>query len=263
MSNSERIAGPTETRSIGPSVTRQRLVSGGLVVLGLGLAATGVAAVFTTESGTGAAALLTIGTILVLFAALGDRLESLRYGDLELVLRRKADEAAHRGDVEAAKTLERAADTVGQRAARVARSYETVRGSMPAGPERTAVMDRIIAEAKRDAHAADLDQEEVLSLLWTGSEGARVWALGVLQERPELATTRAVLEAIQRPDQMFDQFHALVLAERLVSHPTTRAWARERIAAAVRAHLQSGALGTDRPSLDAAKRLLEHPSLRS
>jgi hypothetical protein len=114
---------------------------------------------------------------------------------------------------------------------------------MPASPERTAKMDRIIAEAKRDAHAADLDPEEVLSLLWTGSEGARVWALGVLQERPELATTRAVLEAVQRPDQMFDQYHALVLAERFMSLPTTRTWARERIAAAVRAQLESGALG--------------------
>ena len=263
MSNGDRTAGRTETTSIEPSTTRQRLVSLALAVLGLGLAATGVAAVFTTENDTGAAALLAFGTILVLFAALGERLESLRYGDLELVLRRKADEAARRGDVEGAKALERAADTVGQRAARVARSYESVRGSMPAGPERTAKMDGIIAEAKRDAHAADLDPEEVLSLLWTGSEGARVWALGVLQERPELATTRAVLEAVQRPDQMFDQFHALVLAERFMSLPTTRTWARERIAAVVRAHWESGALGTDHPSLDAAKRVLEQAQTRA
>jgi len=108
---------------------RQRLVPSALAVLGLGLAATGVAAVFMAESDTGAAALLTIGVILVLFAAVGDRLESLRYGDFELVLRRKADEAARRGDIVEAKALQRAADTVAQRVARLARSYTTARGS--------------------------------------------------------------------------------------------------------------------------------------
>jgi hypothetical protein len=66
-------------------------------------------------------------------------------------------------------------------------------------------MERITREAKRDAHAADLDPRKVLNLLWTGSEGERIWALGVLLERPDLATTRAVLDAVLRPDQMFDQ----------------------------------------------------------
>jgi hypothetical protein len=242
-------------------VTRPWLISAGLIVLGLGLAATGIAAVFTTESDTGAAALLAVGIILVLFTALGDRLESLRYGDLELVLRRKADEAARRGDVEEAKALERAADTVGKRAARLARSYKNVRG-MPPGLQRTALMERIISEARNDAHAPDLDEEEVLKLLWTGSEGARVWALGVLQERPELATTRAVLEAVQRPDQRFDQYHALVLAERVITLPATPTRTRERIAAAVRAQLDSGALAGDGNSIEAAGRVLDQVPLR-
>jgi hypothetical protein len=261
MSNREPTAGSTEQGRPGPSVTRQRLVSAGLAVLGLGLAATGIVAVFTTESDTGAAALLGVGTILVLFAVLGDRLESLRYGDLELVLRRKADEAARRGDVEGAKALERAADTVSKRAARLARSYKSVRGSMPAGPERTELMERIIDEARKDAHAPDLDEEEVLTLLWTGSEGARVWALAVLQERPELATTRAVLEAVQRPDQMFDQYHALVLAELVISRSATEPWVRKRIAAAVREQYESGALGDDDDSIEAAERILEQVPL--
>jgi len=261
MRKSECTAGPTETRSIGRSTIRQRLVSLGLAVLGLGLAATGVAAVFATENDVGAAALLTAGTLFALFAAFGDRLESLQYGNWEFRLRQEAREAARRGDVEDAKVLERAADIVGGRVARLARSYKAVRASMPAGPERTAEMDRIIAEARRDAHELDIDEEEVLRLLWTGSEGARVWSLGVLQERPELATTRAVLEAVQRPDQMFDQYQALVLADRFASLPTTRPWARERIAEAVQAQIPK--LGTDIPSNEAAKRVLEHASPHS
>jgi len=258
MTRTEGTAEAAQTKPAGSLTVGEKWVSRALAVLGLLLIATGVAAIFVADSDAGAAALSTVGTILVLVAALGDRLESLRYGDLEFVLRRKAQEAASRGDLQAAETLQRAADTVGQRAVKVARSYETVRGSMPAGPERTARMETIIAEARRDAGAPDLDEEEVLRLLWTGSEGARIWALGVLQERPELATTRAVLDAVQRPDQMFDQYHALVLAHRFVSLPTTRPWARERIVAAVRAQLESGALGSDRECIAAAERVIRY-----
>jgi hypothetical protein len=88
-----------------------------------------------------------------------------------------------------------------------------------------------------------------------------VWALGVLQERPEVATTRAVLEAVQRPDQMFDQYQALVLAEQVISLPATRTWARERIARAVQEQYESGALGDDDDSIEAAERILEQVPL--
>src|SRR4051812_39032498 len=83
-------AADTTDRRLGPSTARSKPVSLASAVLGLALTATGIVAVFTTESDGGAAALLTIGAIFMLLAALGDRLESLRYGDLELVLRRKA-----------------------------------------------------------------------------------------------------------------------------------------------------------------------------
>jgi hypothetical protein len=51
--------------------------------LGLGLAAGGVIAVFETENGTGSAALVTVGVLMVLFAAVGDRIESVKYGDIQ------------------------------------------------------------------------------------------------------------------------------------------------------------------------------------
>jgi hypothetical protein len=258
MANSQAGAEPGDVSTTGQPSWRERLVGGALVLLGLGLAGSGIAAVFTSDSDAGAAALVGVGSLLVLFVATADRLESLRYGDLELRLRRKADEAAARGDHESAKILQRAADTVGERVARTARSYRSVRGTMPPGDERTARMGQIMREARLDAMGPDLDEEEVLNILWTGSEGARVWAIAVLQERPELATTRAILEAVQRPDQMFDQYEALELADRFVSLTTTRTWARERIAEAVRLQLESGKFGKDRDCLDAAERLLEH-----
>jgi hypothetical protein len=224
---------------------QQAVVRGLLTLLGLGLVGAGIAAVFAANSGAGAAALVTAGSLLVLLAALGDQLESLRLGDLEIRLRREADEAAGRGDVEEARVLERAAEIVGGRARRTARAYKSVRGGMVAGPERTAKMEEIIAEARNDADARDINDEEVLGLLWTGSEGARVWALGVLEARPEFATPRAVLDAIRNPDQMFDQYHALVLANRFVRLPNTRVWTLRRVADAVRFQLESGAFGAD------------------
>jgi hypothetical protein len=228
-----------------------------VVLIGLGLTGAGIAAVFITKNSAGAATLVGVGALLVLVGLLGDQLESLRYGDLELVLRRKADEAKGRGDLEAARAFEQAADTLRQRVTRSARSYKSVRSGMEAGPERTAKMNAIVADAKRDAHAYDTDEEEVLKLLWTGSEGARVWALGVLQERPELATPRAVLDAIQRPDEMFDQYQALVLAQAFLRLPVTRPWTRERVTNAVRSQRDSGALGTDRDCLDLAELILQ------
>jgi hypothetical protein len=223
------------------------VIRGLLALLGLGLVGVGVAAIFTTNSGAGSATLVGVGSLLVLFGALGDQLESLRFGDLEVRLLRKADEAASRGDLQAAKVLQRAADIVGQRIKKTATAYTSVRGGMSAGPERTARMDAIIAEARSDAHAGDLDAEDVLRLLWTGSEGARVWALGVLQERPELATPRAVLDAIQHPDQMFDQYQAFILADRFIKSGTSAIWTLERVGEAVHYQLHSGKLGTDQP----------------
>jgi hypothetical protein len=242
----------TESRSTGSRPHEERA----LTLLGLALAGTGVAAVFTTDSDTGAAALLGVGVLLVLFGAIGDRLESLRYGDLELVLRRKADEAEERGDLQAAKVLRHAADTVGERVARAARSYKAVRQMKP-GEERTEALDDIVEEGERAAHEREIDEEEVLSVLWTGSAGARAWALGVLRARPELATTRAVLEALQRPEHMHDLYHALVLADQFVALDTTEHWARKRIAQTVRELLASGALGEDEDCLNAADVLLK------
>ena len=252
-----------EGRAGWSSKGKQPFVVRGLsALLGLGLVGTGVAAIFTINNGAGAATLVGVGSLFVLFGALGDQLESLRFGDLEVRLLRKADEAASRGDLEAAKALERAADIVGQRVRKTAAAYRSVRGGMPAGPERTAKMDAIMVDARADARARDLDEEEVLLRLWTGSEGARVWALAVLQERPELATPRAVLDAVRNPDQMFDQQQALVLADNFVKSGTSAIWTLERVGEAVHHQLHSGKLGTDHSALNTAVQVLNDASQR-
>lgn len=235
---------------------------GFLALLGLGLVGTGIASIFTANSEAGAATLVGVGSLLVLLGAIGDQLESLRFGDLELRLRQEAIAAVNRGDMQTAKALERAADALRQHVKLATRSYKSLRTEMPAGEERTRKMEEILNEGKRDADAPDLDEEDALRLLWTGPEGARVWALGVFQKRPELATPRAVFEAIQHPDQMFDQYQALILADKFVISGTSEIWTLERVGKTVHDHLHSGALGTDQGCLNQAKQTLRDASRR-
>lgn len=229
----------------------------GALALGFIVLVTGVVAVFSGQSDAGAAALVTLGVLTLAVGLLGDELDSIRWGDLELRLRDKADAAARKGDLETARVLTAAADTLGQRVSAVADSYKQWRLDLPPGDARTEKLEEIISKAGEDAHAQDVDAERVLNLLWTGSEGARVWALGVLEVRPELATVRAVLEAVERPDQMFDQYHALVLAEEYVRLPSSGKWQCERVRRAVKSQLDRGAFGSDLDCLESAARLLD------
>jgi hypothetical protein len=56
-------------------------------VFGVGVFAAGVLAVFVTENGTGAAALLAIGAAFMVVAVLGDRGQSVELGGVNLTIR--------------------------------------------------------------------------------------------------------------------------------------------------------------------------------
>lgn len=111
-------------------------------VLGVGVFGAGVAAVFVTENGTGAAALLAIGAAFLVIAVMGDRVQSVELGGVNLTIRDLArqtfglaQEAEQRGDDESAARLR----TVGKELQALASGYRRLRGSMrPAmsGPER-------------------------------------------------------------------------------------------------------------------------------
>jgi hypothetical protein len=252
--------GPTDRSS---KAQQSAVIRGLLALLGLGLVGTGVAAIFTTKSDAGAATLVGVGSLLVLFAVLGDQLESLQWGGFEAKLRDKANEYAIRGDLETAEVLNHAADIVGQRVATAAHTYRSVRTTMPPGAGRIREMDKVLEAGKSDADTLDIDEEDVLRRLWTGSEGARVWALGFLQKRPELATPRIVLDAIKHPDEMYDQYNALVLAEMFVQLENTRTWQRERVAHLLRFQLDHETYGTDAACIKKANKILEYLSSRS
>src|SRR5215218_6089601 len=182
---------------------RRAVVDVGVVALSLVLIGVGAVGVFETDNGAGVAALLASGTVMLMLVALGDRIETLRWGEVELTLRRKADEAAAAGDTDLERELRAAADALGRRAAPVAASYEAVRGSMSSGPERTRAMEAEIARAREDAASGQFDSAELTSLFRNGREGERVYVLGILQARPDLASADLVLDAIRGPRSPF------------------------------------------------------------
>jgi len=189
------------------------------VILGVPIFGAGVLAVFVTENGTGAAALLGIGAAFVAFGALGDRLERVDVAGMSISIRdmaretfslaRRADEL---GDTEAATRLR----AVGEQLEELADEYRRLRSSMDPGDERTGAMDAVIARASRLTGTDDLDPEAVSDWFREGGPEARAIALGLMQGNPRLRDFDAALAAIERGSNLFEIYHGLVLAQMMV-----------------------------------------------
>jgi hypothetical protein len=232
-----------------------------VAAIAIALIAAGAIGVFVVEDGTGVAALVAAGTVLLAIVALGERIESLRWGEVELKLRRQADVAAEAGDQNLERELRTAADALAARAAPVATSYEAVRAAMKPGPQRTAAMEAEIGRAREDAASSEFSREDLARLFRTGGDGERVYALGVMQERPELAVSDLVLEAVRSPKTPFEHFHALVLAD--ILEPDLTPAQRQALAAALRHLLESRAVRRDSDRAAVAARLLQRLDGRS
>ena len=189
------------------------------VVFGALVFGTGVAAVFATENGTGAAALLAIGAAAMALAVLGDRVKSVEMGGVSLTIRDiaretygLAREAEQRGDEESAASLR----TVARELTALARGYRRLRGSMRASKERTRALEHVMTEARKLAQTDELERADVLTWFDEGKPEARITALGLMQGNPDLRDFEAALDAIDDPRSGFEQYHGLRLAELMV-----------------------------------------------
>ena len=192
-------------------------------VLGVAVFAAGVVAVFVTENGAGAAALLAIGAAFIVIAVLGDRVQSVELGGVNLTIRdlarqtyALAREAERRGDDESAARLRAVASELEA----LARSYRRLRGSMRAGGERTRALEHVMTEARRLAQNAELEPADVATWFEEGTPEARITALGVMQGNPRLRDFEAALDAINDSRSAFEQYHGLRLAEMMLTDLT-------------------------------------------
>ncbi len=197
----------------------QRVV---VTTLGVGCVALGAVATFTTSNGAGSATLVGGGLGLIVVAFLGNRLESLKFGGVEATIRAaehlyvRADDLAADGHDEQADTLRAEADRLLMRAAPDARAYETLRRTEAPGPRRTARFSEVVRKAQQYSREHRPGADSVRSMFLKGEDGDRVFALVLMQEDPSAADLEAILEAIGASRSAFEQYQAVVAAERLV-----------------------------------------------
>jgi hypothetical protein len=210
-------------------------------LLGVGVFAAGGVAVFVTENGTGAAALLAIGAAFLVIAVLGDRIQSVELGGVNLTIRDMArqtlvlaQEAEQHGDMESAGRLR----TVAAELQALARGYRRLRGSMRASRERTRALEHVMAEARSLSQSGALEPADVVTWFNEGTAEARITALGLMQGNARLRDLEAALDAIDDPRSGFEQYHGLRLAEMMASEltPTQRAELTVVVERAMRSH---------------------------
>ncbi|MFL1429969.1 MULTISPECIES: hypothetical protein [unclassified Nocardiopsis] len=217
--------------------------------------AAGTAAVFVTENGGGATALLVFSGVALALAVLGDRVERFEFGGATLRLRAAAadryalaEEAEERGDSADAAQLREEARTLLEAAGPILTDYRSTRATIPSGPDRVRSLERIMARARDLATARSFAPEEVRRWLTSGKDEERITALGLMQADVSLRDFDAALSAITEPRSAFEQYHAMLLAEQMIDDLAPEQ--RERLAHTLHTpKIQALRPGSDREAL--------------
>ncbi|MFC5177869.1 hypothetical protein [Nocardioides taihuensis] len=178
------------------------------------------------------------GTITVYFSVVGflsgwlyARLRlgiAMSSADAWLALAHRADRA---GDRETAQRAMEAASTSVALAASsaeapiaaeadiesLAAQYEEIRNTMTGSPRRTARMEDVVRRTRSLAQRGRFSVQDISGLFATGTEGRRIVALALMEGNTDYADVAAVASAIRQPKSAFEQYHALYVANLLVS----------------------------------------------
>lgn len=232
------------TQVVAPVLTRAARVVG--VVIGLLTLVSGAIAVFGTDNEVGSAALVTAGVAILGLAVFGNRLRAFEVAGVRLELIRQAEDAqleaaAARasGELDRAEQLENHAQSLLMAASAVGSRYEHLRATEQPGWNRTSRMETLLRDA-RDLDTERLTATDVARIFDTGTDGNRIAALALIERSPRLATGSVLVDGILRSRSAFEQYHALVAAERALDH--LAADDRSRVGEAVEAVL-AGPLG--------------------
>jgi hypothetical protein len=151
--------------------------------------------------------------------------------DAWLELYRRADRAGDTATAQAAKNAAKSITQLGQATEVTAPEqagltdligrYEELRATMASGPRRTASMEDLVRKARQLTRTEQFTALDAGRMFASGSEGARIMALALMEGDLGLADVRAVLSAIQTPSSAFEQYHALTVANLLVSSLNT------------------------------------------
>ncbi|CUR57388.1 putative Flagellar associated protein [metagenome] len=214
-------AGGTE-----PALNARPVITSGwqgvAVTIGFAVLVVGAIAVFTTDNAVGSAALVTSGLLISTLAVFANHISAIEGAGVKLSMRERAGEAlansraaAANGDVEQADADRREAERLLLASGAVASRYEALRLTQPSGWDRTSRFEDLMRVGREQS--AGLTQPHLVSELFaTGTDGNRVYALALIQGNPVLAEAEPLAEAIVRPRSAFEQYQALVAAQRSV-----------------------------------------------
>jgi hypothetical protein len=253
--NSDLHADPERREEQKPARSRARQPAAAL--LGIATLAAGGAATFLSSNEAGSAGLVAGGTALLLVVLLGERLESLKVGNVEFHLReaarqltRQAADLEARGDTEAAERLREEAQRLLLRASPAARAYEELRRTRPPGAQRVLELTKIADDAREYSRANHPSADAVRQIFSSGGDGERVYALALMQADPASGDVDCILDSISHSHSAFEQGQGLLAGLALL--PRLGTADRGRLADAVKDQLRPDghiARSTDRRHL--------------
>jgi hypothetical protein len=198
---------------------RQRLhwivgALGGAALLG------GVIMLFATDEAARSAFLLALGVALVLVALLGGRVQLEGFEILGAKVRvrevvKSRLELAERGRGEDGAMLHQQA-LVLQKLVGHYGLYEHIRRVEPPGHRRTAALDQLASRMRQAGGEAEFDPAEVIGWFHDGTDALRVIALNLMLADADYRDFLAVLETIDAPHSLFEQFYGLRLADAML-----------------------------------------------
>ena len=137
---------------------------------------------------------------------------------------------------------------VRERLAAYAMQYDQIREALDPSDERTYRMTTLLAEARAIAQAAPLPFIDVRNMLENGSDGDRVVALGLAQDRPNVRLLDLIIGAIVESRSAFEQYQALGAALELTPRLPLDSSVRLNLKRALDAAMQNERNGIDSDS---------------
>jgi hypothetical protein len=188
--------------------------------LGVVLLCIGAVVLFTSHDDARSAFLLTLGLVLVLVSLFRGRVEIEGFeifgakARVRDVVKRRLElaESAEAGEPGDRVTLQRQAVML-QRLVGLYGLYEHVRRVQPPGPRRTEALDELAAKMRTAGQGAEFDVAEVIGWFREGTDALRVIALNLMLANKGYRDLLAVLETIDAPHSLFEQYYALWLAD--------------------------------------------------
>ncbi|MCR6689860.1 hypothetical protein [Cellulomonas sp.] len=231
-------------------------------VLGVATLAAGAVAVFVTENGAGAAALIAAGVALAVIGGVFDRIKAFEAAGVKVELAEVREKLATAASLEEAGQPELAAELRDEAidllssSSPAALRFKQVRATPP-GWQRTIELERQMHDWEEEARRVAPSLATLERGFDQGDEAGRAMALAMMVGAPAAASPRVAEAAIAHPRSAFEQFHGLRVAQTIArsapAAPTTIA-----LGEVVRENLEQGRFGSpDSDRCTLAKRILE------